>query len=233
MDENFYNDESKYRELIDLLKGLPKVDTPDNFEFNLMAKINNGNFDLKTQNSGFFFTRYLLPATGVAVTFLVLFFVFSEPSPEDINPFLKEPPVLNNLSATASSPKIVNDVIISQKSASAYLANNKKNSRAVAESKTVNKKKAVRVVVKPNDVITEEVVELPFDPNKSVSIDEKIAEKSVSSTNLRSKLVGGTSGGFGFDGFYIREKLDRKYLEAWRAKLDSIKRARRLQFQMK
>ncbi len=232
MDENLYNDESKYREIIDLLKGLPKVDTPENFEFNLMTKINNGNFGLNTQTSGFFLSKYLLPATGLAVTLVVLFFVFYEPDSDEANPFLKEPPVLNELSAaTASSPKIVNDVIIAQKSVP---STGKRKNPSVAENRKTVKKKALRVVVKPNDVISKEVVELPIDPSKSISVDEKILEKSNrTSTNIRSELVGGTSSGFGFDGFYIREKIDRKYLQAWKAKLDSIKRARRAHYQTK
>ncbi len=228
MEENFYNDESKYGELIDLLKGLPKVDTPDNFEFNLMTKIKNGNFDLNTKETNFFFGRYFLPATGLVGVFLIIFFVLSDPATEEINPFLQEPPVLKELKASASVPKIINDVIIAQKPV------NKKGITSSGKNESSKSKKALRVVVKPNDVISEEVVDLPFDPSKSVSVDEKIAEKStVSTTNRRSALVGGASNGFGFDGFYIREKIDRKYLEAWKAKLDSIKRARRLQFQIK
>ena len=232
MEENFYNDESKYGELIDLLKGLPKVDTPDNFEYNLMTKINNGNFDLNTKETNFFLGRYFLPATGLVGIFIIIFFVLSDPTAEEINPFLQEPPVLKELSASASSPKIINDVIIAQKPVESVY--HKKGIVSSDKAKNSKSKKALRVVVKPNDVISEEVVDLPFDPSKSVSVDEKIAEKtSVSTTNRRSALVGGASNGFGFDGFYIRERIDRKYLEAWKAKLDSIKRAQRLRYQMK
>ncbi len=231
MEENFYNDESKYGELINLLKGLPKVDTPDNFEYNLMTKINNGNFNLNTKESGFFFGRYFLPATGLVAVFLIAFFVLNNPGTDENNPFLQEPPALKELSASASSPKIINDVIIAQKPVETINGKKSAQTGEVVKSKT---KKAVRVVVKPNDVISKEVVDLPFDPAKSVSVDEKIAEQTaVSSTNKRSALVGGASNGFGFDGFYIREKIDRKYLEIWKAKLDSIKKAQRLHYRLK
>ena len=44
MGKNFYNlEETEFKETIDKLKSLPKVDAPDNFEYNLMVKINNKN----------------------------------------------------------------------------------------------------------------------------------------------------------------------------------------------
>ena len=44
------------------------------------------------------------------------------------------------------------------------------------------------------------------------------------SQNGRATLVGGNNSSLFFDGFYIREEVDKKYVEAMKARLDSLKR---------
>jgi hypothetical protein len=41
------NMDNGYEKLIKDLKKLPKVDAPDNFEYNLMTRIQNGQFETK------------------------------------------------------------------------------------------------------------------------------------------------------------------------------------------
>ncbi|MCB9248980.1 MAG: hypothetical protein H6613_10780 [Ignavibacteriales bacterium] len=68
-------------------------------------------------------------------------------------------------------------------------------------------------------------VEFPFKNYKSTDIDEVLNNNNVlPSQNGRATLVGGNNSSLFFDGFYIREEVDKKYVEAMKARLDSLKR---------
>lgn len=219
MNKKFYNEDSEHQELIKLLNNLPKVNTSENFEFNLMTRINNKNFNIKSEVKQFNFFWILVPTTGLVISAVVLFFVFFNQS-DDFNLQLQEPAKIMGSVNNNDYPKSLNDVILDQKPLGSSFsdANSEKKDRA-SESK---QSKALRIVVKPNDVIEEEYVNLPFDKSKSVNVDAAIGGLSRNSTQPQSTLVGGVRKQSGFNGFYIREQLNRKFLEEWRARLDSI-----------
>ncbi len=222
MQNNFYDNDSKYKNIIDILKSLPKVDTPDNFEFNLMTRIQNKSFELKTGTSGT--SKYFwifVPAAGVIVSAFVLYFAFFNDNFQQVNPFLNEPPKINRLTENTDYPKDVTDIVLDQKPLQADLSQPLTKKGNEKTNRKTNK--AVRVVVKPNDVLAEEIIDLPFDKSKSVDVDKVLNKNSVKNSMSRGRLVGGTQRSR-FNGFYIQDPLDQKFLEMWRAKLDSINR---------
>ena len=219
MNKKFYNEDSEHQEIIKLLKDLPKVTASDNFEFNLMTHINNKNFKIKSEQKQSNFFWVLVPATGLVISAVVIFFVFFNQSNE-FNLLLQEPAKIMGSVNNNDYPKNLNDVILDQKPlGNSYAGAVSKKKSATSEPK---QSKTLRIVVKPNDVIDEEYVNLPFDKSKSVNVDAAIDNFSKNSTQPQSTLVGGVRKQSGFDGFYIREQLNRKFLKEWRARLDSI-----------
>ena len=78
MNEKHYNEEgNKYPEITKLLKELPEVKAPDDFDYKLMIKIQNGQFEsnreLNRKSSG---SWVFIPAAAVAVSSVLLFFIF-------------------------------------------------------------------------------------------------------------------------------------------------------------
>lgn len=73
MSKNFYDD-NNFKNLLNDLKNLPKVDAPSDFEFKLFAKIKNESFG--QEKSDFSLFGFLKPAFSIVVILLV-FFVFT------------------------------------------------------------------------------------------------------------------------------------------------------------
>ena len=90
------NDEKKYEDIIKSLKGLKKVNAPENFEADLQRRLNSEKFS-KEEKKGFwqniFVPAKLIPSLGLVATAFVIFFVVETNSEEMDNPFLIEPRV--------------------------------------------------------------------------------------------------------------------------------------------
>ena len=86
MNELYNREEQKFSNLLSDLKKLPKIEAPDNFEFNLMTRIENKNFgQVEEERPKFNLLKFLAPSAAVLATVLlffifypVSFFVFSE-----------------------------------------------------------------------------------------------------------------------------------------------------------
>lgn len=86
------NDENKFKELIDDLKNLPKVEAPVNFESQLWNKIEAGEEKPKEKFwQKLFLPSRLAPATVAIATALVVFFMVNTNSEEMEDPFTIEP----------------------------------------------------------------------------------------------------------------------------------------------
>ena len=60
------NGENQYKDVIKLLKELPKIKAPDNFELNLMTRIHNKNFEVERDKPNQFTVwGFLKPAVVV------------------------------------------------------------------------------------------------------------------------------------------------------------------------
>ncbi len=217
----YSNEEQKFAHIISDLKNLPKVKAGDNFEYNLMVKINNKNFELSVPERRFIFNRALVPAAAVTFSIMIFFFFFTESSVNLENPFLTPPEIRANYS-TAKSDTIV----LSQPGLSVdFTAEKVKVNSKTAQTPQSN---IVRVVVEPSDAVTVESVVLPFDDKSSVDLDSFVSGNRVQQSRAqRGQLVSGSSQPSQFDGFFIKERASKEAIELHRIKLDSLKNAQK------
>jgi hypothetical protein len=90
------DDEVRYSNIINLLRQMPRVDAPPNFESDLIRRINSGNF---TENykvrwwEYFFLPSRFIPAAAFTVSIVVVFYFLNFNSIERDNPFLAKPQI--------------------------------------------------------------------------------------------------------------------------------------------
>ena len=215
-----YNDD-QHNGISNLLKSMPRIKAPDNFEYNLMTRIENKNFgDLAEEKKKLGFAWKLTPAVAFVTSLFILFMVWTDQSTEVENPLMKLPPTI------AKTHSANNDVVLSKKSASKSDAF---ASRSVSEEKEVastSDEDLYRVVVGSNDVVSREKMALNLNNGQNVDLDMALIGGAVNpNANNRTRLVGGGES-FEFNGFYIREQTDRKMLEMIKNRLDSLNQAR-------
>lgn len=220
MKKNLYNsNDEEYQHVIKLLKDLPKENADDNFEYNLSVKIKNKNFDLNSKEPRTFLPwKLLIPASGAIIASIIVFFTLFNDSNTFENPFHIQPKLRSELSGNIiNSPKISeklsnnsiisdNDVIIREKVDNLILAKKSIEDIDNIESPKKNKEN------------------FPFETYNSTNLDEVIGDnRNSTQISKRASLAGRTNNSF-FNGFYIREEVDKKYVEALKARMDSLKR---------
>jgi hypothetical protein len=210
MDKNSYNaTDEEYSELRSLLKGLPEIEAPENFEYVLLTKIKNGNFELKTETKptqNRWFIWAIGPATAVALSVVLFFFVFDVSSLDQENPFLINPQVRENAEVTAHAP------VVEKKSAA-------KEADVQSESAAEN----YYVVVKPNDVVVKEKAPYPFNPNRNVVVDNYVGGVNEANSGGALRTVGAGASRFDFNGFSIPVRRGTKEFEQIKNRIDSLK----------
>jgi|ERR1035437_1561955 hypothetical protein len=95
------DDEVRYVNIIKLLKQLPKVTTPPNFESYLMRRINSENFQENYRSRWWdklFLPSRLIPAAAFALSILAVFYFLNFNSVERENPFLAKPKIRKTVS---------------------------------------------------------------------------------------------------------------------------------------
>ncbi|MBK7104102.1 MAG: hypothetical protein IPH62_02320 [Ignavibacteriae bacterium] len=222
MEQNLYNsNDEQYKHVINLLKELPKVKADDNFEYNLKVKIQNKNFETKTDKKFSFFPwKVLIPVGSFATAAVVISLFFLNADPENFeNPFQISPKLrtesagnlLNSQSITSNSEVNKNDVIVKSKSvvseniSDKNIQNEVKKSQEIAQSFDKSK--------------------FPFNNYKSTNLDQALQNNDNNPRTIdRRATLANRSNSLIFDGFYIREEVDKKYVETLKAKLDSLKR---------
>lgn len=75
--KNYNDNEEKFLETLKALKELPKINVPDNFEFNLMVKINNGEFAPEVEEKRQSKLLWIFAPAAMVVTTVILFITFS------------------------------------------------------------------------------------------------------------------------------------------------------------
>ncbi len=150
--------------LIALLKGLPREKAPENFEFNLMTRIKNGNFgDLEKEERGNWLWIFLPSATIVTATVVVLMFMFSAVEDSTFVTQTAPPKIEKNVAKTYV---VVKDV----------------------PEKSAKELEAVKIVKAPNDVVTKERIKIPVNNAAGVSVDRYL-NKSLGGGNSAATLV--------------------------------------------
>lgn len=217
MGKNFYNlEETEFKETIDKLKSLPKVDAPDNFEYNLMVKINNKNFELKTEKKKISFLWKILPAPAVVAAAVLAFFLIPEQTIENSSLLQFSP--LQVIDSAKQAELTSQSAVVdfgSDKNKSSFEETNTNTE----QKNTVNNK----IKVQPNDVVVKEKTAIPFDPSKQVDIDKFINGKAVNSSPASpANLVSGGEKPSNFEGFIVKNKDERDSLLKNKSKEDSL-----------
>lgn len=219
MENNFYNDEEvKFSDTIKSLKSLPKIKAHDNFEYNLMVKINNRNFDLNTETvKRTYFWKFITAPAVVAAAILAFFLI-----PEEViesNNLLQFSPI-QVIDSSKNSDLSANSAtfITNENTNTEEIKVEEENS--AAENKTDN---IYRMSIKPNDVAVKEKMKIPFDPTKEIEIDNFIDGKVGNQlSGAPVNLVGGGDKSTGFEQFIVKNKSERDTVLKLNEKKDSL-----------
>jgi hypothetical protein len=182
----------------ELLKNLEKEKAPENFEYNLMVRIQNKNFGSAVKDVKSSLLWIFVPsASVVAAAVVVLVFLF--------NGIGNETPV--------NQPKVIKN-----KSAQTYVVlNHAKNS--------VNNKAdgidMVKILKTKNDVVINKSVKIPVDKRKSLPLDKFLSNGTAPANSNSATLVSEETTPFRFDGFFPYREVKEKAQKP--AARDSVK----------
>ena len=100
------DDEVRYINIIKLLKQMPKVTAPPNFESDLMRRINSGNFKENFRATWWdklFLPSRLIPVATFVLSIIAVFYFLNFNSVEPENPFLTKPKIRETVSKTSDN----------------------------------------------------------------------------------------------------------------------------------
>lgn len=214
---NIYNDQNnKFEKLIEDLKDLPKINAPDNFEFQLMTNIQNKNFGtMEEPREKFNIIKFFAPS-AVVVTVIILFFIFLPANDQQYeNLLMSDPPqIISQTDQSPSNEDLDNTAALSGQ-----------ENYPPAEKRSLQSGSG-ELAVNPNDAVLSNNAKYPISRSRSVALDDFISgNKQKKSSLQQGNVVRGGESASEFDGFFIREELDAKTLQKYRATLDSIKKA--------
>ncbi|MHB8905165.1 MAG: hypothetical protein ACYC6D_03455 [Melioribacteraceae bacterium] len=210
--KTMYNEnENNYSKMIKDLQNLPKIDAPENFEYNLMTRIKNKNFGkIEEEKQSFNWIKFLAPS-AVVVTAIILLFVFLPASQQINNPLL-------NPAQNVDSQSILSNNIEAGSNVAKNNSFQNKNSDALNNSP----------VTSPNPSRSINRIDKNFPLSSSrpgVSLDDYISGSSHQRDMLRGNIVNGGNELTPNNGFFISEKPDQNTLNKYRAQLDSLRKA--------
>lgn len=207
-----YNDEAKQlSKLIKDLQELPKVEAPDNFEFQLMTRIQNKNFeDNPLLREKFNLVKFFAPS-AVVVTVIILFFIFLPKEEQFDNPLMSDPQQI--VSQSTSESDVINSKVENNSESLASIPN------------TITPSQALNADVNPNDAVVKPNSKYPIFNTRSVAVDEYINGENKRRNTFQGNVVRSGEDVPEFDGFFIREEADKKTIERYRTMIDSVKKA--------
>jgi len=218
MGEKFYNNnEDKYSEVKTILKELPQVKASSDFEYNLMTKIRNQNFDL-SPSEGPKAKKWIIwtlgPAFTLAFTAVILFFIITPPQPIEENLLLAIPEVI--VQETSESYSDVKSEKVNTPVA-------KKSSSGISDL-DLAAEDTYRTVIKPNDVVIKEKILYPFNESRNINLDDFVGETRLRNASTGPLMsVGGGTNAFNFRGFYIPLRQGTKEWNLVKNRMDSLK----------
>lgn len=197
MKSNNQNTDAQFEKLISDLKNLPKLDAPSNFEYNLMIKIQNGEFEkVKDKKESIWLWR-IIPASALVLSTIVLFFIIQDSSSNYIHNYLTEQPQLYT-----ENYKVVDTLGIKAK-------------------KTSDNSEAYQIVVN-NDAIVEEKIKPDFlRNNQGMSLDNYMSE-SGNRNQKQGQVLVKSHPDFQEDGFFMDPFADLEEIARLKARMDSI-----------
>lgn len=207
--DNLYKDE-KFTKLVADLKNLPKINAPENFEYNLMTKIQNQNFNRgsSTKEQQFNWIKFFAPSAAI-VTVILLFFIFYPQKEEIQNQIINQAKTTDSQSIVSNSNLAINE----------NDASKAKETKIPVKSPSLSSSK--NLTAQPSNQNPRALINNP----RSVAIDDYISGSKVNRSVIdKGAIVNEGAPPIG-DGFLIEKKTDKATLEKMRAAVDSIKRA--------
>lgn len=218
MDNNFYNEENtKHSDLIKDLKELPNIKAPENFEFNLMTRIQNKSFEkFKETRPQFNLVKFFAPSAAVVTLILLIIIFLPRADQNSENPLMAEPSVIENKA---------NQIIGS--ATNGTINNKRENTQPKTSLNTeLSPSRNYDIVVNTNDAVVKEKVKYPIYNRRSVALDDYISGSNAKSSNIRQgNVVRIGEEPAEFDGFFVKQEADKETIEKYRVMLDSVKKA--------
>lgn len=218
------NEEKEFEKLQTLLKELPKVNAPENFEFNLMTKIQNKNFKIKSEKKKNIFYMVYAPTFALAASIILVFMIFTDKGVDSEDLWNIQP----KLRPEIPSSKVSNsDNQINENEAALEPPINKRKSSDRSNTSVQIQEPSFE---KSNIAVNNKSQpDYPFDKSESVDIDKLLeADESASPTNgiFKSQLAGENDAAESqFKGFFIRQKEVEAKKESLRIHEDSLKQS--------
>lgn len=224
---NNIEENNEFEKLQTLLKELPKVGAPDNFEYKLMTRIHNKNFEIKSKKKKNIFFWFYTPTFALVASVILIFFVFTDSDVDSENPWNSQPKLLPEIQSSettvsSSANNIQADV---KENFSKSLAKEKKATPNVSASNQSEKPSIQKNSIAAN---TKAKPVYPFDKSKSVDLDKLLTtEEAVTapSNGLAQPHLAGQGNTFEspFSGFFIRQREAEARKESLRIREDSLK----------
>ncbi len=208
MEKDLYNNnESEFSEVIGFLKNLPKIDAPENFEFNLNTRIQNGNFTLSQKEQvPKWLTWGLGPVAALTLSAIVFFFVISDSGLQTENLLMQNPELRQSVNVVENSGDVNASKTVSEKNEMSERNSNK-----------------LKAIIEPNDVVIAKRTDFPFNNSNSIDLDAYInGNKGTSQNGGNIKTVSSGPASVGFNGFGIPVKISPSKLAAMRNRIDSL-----------
>lgn len=209
MDNLYNNENNEHSDLIRDLKSLPKINAPENFEFNLMTRIQNKNFGLEPgEKPKFSLFKFFAPSAAV-VTVIILFFVFYPKGDQ-----------IQNQIAVQKSVGDTQNVLTSTNEKRGEQVENKFVAK-ISSSPTSLKKS----ISEFSPSVSQSKIPPRISSQRAISVDDYISGAKTSENNLQG---GSTVNGGDLpitNSFLIEKKTDRETLEKYR---DSLKKAQHI-----
>jgi hypothetical protein len=217
MNKIYNNNEESRSKLLEDLKNLPKIKAPENFEFNLMTRIQNKSFETTSEkNTRFSLAKFLAPS-AVVVMVVLLFFIFY-PRSEQINDL------------RISQEKTITPTPVTQQEVKQVVP---KDLAAITPATRVVSKQ-ISQENQPAQV-QQQAVPQQFKANRAnlisnnqnaIALDDYISgDNSNERDLLRGSVVNSGNQIPQFDGFLVKQKTDPQTLKRYREVVDSLKKA--------
>jgi hypothetical protein len=125
-----------YDGVIKLLKELQQVKAPNNFEADLMRRINSEKFKEESWFSRIFVSKRFIPSAALAVVAVLLLFVIKPGSTQIENPFNTQPRLRKDMITTSSQLSVEKKI---DKELEQMIDKNEPQKQGIAKSETQNK----------------------------------------------------------------------------------------------
>jgi hypothetical protein len=214
--------DKEFQKLKSLLQELPKIEAPDNFEYNLMTRIQNKSFEIKSENKKNIFFWVYTPAFALVASVVLVFFIFTDSDLDSEDPWNIQPKLRPELQ---SSNSLEDDKlqVKEQESNLGSTIDTRESLVKVKSSKQIQKPTAEGKEIAANQ---QSQPVYPFNKSESVDLHQLLKDEESKTLNNgipQPKLANKHNPKSQFDGFFLRQVEAAARKESLRIQEDSLK----------